>query len=119
MSYAITRPARSPAGVYYEVAASPRGDLLLWLSETGPGTWFSGTVGVLGLASLAINKTVFRGRWRTVVRQALESRSATPSAGVLWQQDVRKRDLEGLLGDLVRRIEAGSFVPETATDDVV
>jgi hypothetical protein len=38
VSYALSRPARSPTGAYYEVAASPRGDLLLWFSETGPGT---------------------------------------------------------------------------------
>jgi hypothetical protein len=38
----------------------------------------------------------------------------------LWRQDgVRKRDLDRVMGDLVARIEQGSFNPETAADGVV
>jgi hypothetical protein len=120
MSWALSRPARSPSGVYYEVDASPRGDLLLWSSETGPSTWASGNEGALGILSFLINKIGYKGRWRVVVRRAPESRSASPTSGLLWRQDgVRKRDLDQVMGDLVARIEQGSFHPETAADGVV
>jgi hypothetical protein len=119
VSYALSRPARSPTGAYYEVAASPRGDLLLWFSETGPSTWTSGDVGVLGILSLIVNKTIFKSRWRVIVRYAPESRSSSPTSGTLWHQDVRKRQLDAAMRDLARRIESGAFVPETATEGVV
>ena len=117
MSWALTRPARSPAGVYYEVAASPRGDLLLWLSETGPATWFSGNVGALGIVSLLVNKLFYRGRWQVVVRQSPASRATGPGLGVLWRtRNVRKRAVEDLMAELTQRIEAGSFRPDDEGD---
>ena len=91
MSYALSRPAKSPTGAYYEVAASPRGDLLVWFSETGPASWGSADLGIFGIVSFIVNKLVFKGRWRVVVRFAPESRSASPSSGVLWRQDGIKR----------------------------
>ena len=113
MSWALTQPARSPDGLYYEVAASPRGDLLLWLSETGPGTFFSGNVGALGIFSLLLNKIFYRGRWQVVVRHSPESRATGPGLGILWRRrDVRKRDVRDVMADLAKQIEAGSFRPD-------
>ena len=115
MSYALSRPAKSPTGAYYEVAASPRGDLLVWFSETGPASWGSGDIGILGIFSFIINKVVFKGRWRIVVGFAPESRSASPSSGILWRQDgVEKKDVESAMGAIVSRIERGDLAPETA-----
>src|SRR5437764_13834211 len=108
MGYALSRPARSSTGVYYEVAASPRGDLLLWYPGAGPANLNNATPGVLGLLSLLVNKIAFQGRWRIVVRQALERRAIGPTTGVLWRKDVRKRELEPLMQELVARIEAGT-----------
>ena len=106
--------------MYYEVDASPRGDLLLWSSETGPSTWLSGNEGALGILSFLINKIGYKGRWRVVVRRAPESRAASPTGGVLWQQNgVRRRDFDRVMDDLAARIEQGSFHPETAADGVV
>jgi hypothetical protein len=91
----------------------------VWSSETGPGTWTSGDVGVLGILSLIVNKTVFKGRWRIIVRPAPDSRSSVPTSGSLWHRDVKKRQLDQAMDDLARRIESGAFVPETAAEDVV
>jgi hypothetical protein len=77
------------------------------------------TPGVLGIASLIVNKIAFKGRWRVVVRQAAETREVNPTTGVLWRKDVRKREVEPLMQELVTRIEAGRFYPEQAADGVV
>src|SRR3954451_3829415 len=106
MGYALSRPARSSTGVYYEVAASPRGDLLLWYSGAGPASLNNATPGVLGLLSLLVNRIVFKGRWRVVVRQAAEGRDISPTTGILWRKDVRKREVEPLMQALTARIEA-------------
>jgi len=114
MSYARSRPVRSPDGRYYEVAASPRGDFLLYMSETGPATWLTGNTGSLGLASLIVNATLYRGRWRIVVKAAQTSRAASPTSGVLFSRDVRRREVDQGMNELARSIETDGL--ETAID---
>lgn len=111
MGWALSRPARSASGTYYEVAASPRGDVLLYYPGTGPLAGGNATPGVLGIVSFLVNKVAFKGRWRVVVRQFAETRDISPTTGILWRKDVRKREVEPLMQDLVARIEAGTFDP--------
>lgn len=118
MGYALARQARSSTGAYYEVAASPRGDLLLWYPGAGPANLNNATPGVLGLLSLLVNKIAFQGRWRVVVRQASEPRYQ-PHDGSPVAQGRPKRELVPLMQDLVARIEAGTFQPEQAVNGVV
>jgi len=119
VSWALSRPARSSRGAYYEVASSPRGDIQLWYPGYAPRSPGNITPGILGLLSLIVNKVAFRGRWRVVVRQATDGQGVNPTHGVLWHKDVRKREVEPLMQELVSRIEAGSFAPECAIDGVV
>lgn len=116
MSYVDSRPARSPDGAYYEVAASPRGDLLLYFSETGPQTWLSANVGVLGFLTFVVNRLVFRGRWQVVVRRAPASRSVGPGSGVLLRREVAGKAVEAELARLVAAIESGQLQPEAQPD---
>jgi hypothetical protein len=109
MSYARSQPARSPDGAYYEVAASPRGDLLLYQSETGIGSWFSASVGLLGLAGYLVNLVVFRRRWRVVVRTTMTSRAASPTSGVVFRRDVAKKSVDEMMLEFVTAIESGSI----------
>lgn len=111
MSYAMSRPAMSPAGVYYEVAASPRGDLLLYESETGPGTWLSGNVGAMGILSFFLNLLVYKRRWRVVVRQSSGDRSESPTSGVLLRREVPKKAVDSTMQELAAAIESGSLNP--------
>jgi len=119
MGWALSRPARSSRGPYYEVASSPRGDIQLWYSGNAPFSPGNITPGLLGLLSLVVNKLVFGGQWRVVVRQSPDGPEINPTRGVLWHKDVRKREVEPLMEELVSRIEAGSFAPAQAADGVV
>lgn len=119
MTWALSRPARATTGAYYEVAASPKGDLLLSYPGPGPVSPNDATPGALGFLSMLINTFAFRGRWRVVVRQAFDTRGASPTSGILWRTEVRKSEVERLMTDLVARIEAGTFNPEQAIDGVV
>ena len=119
MSWALSQPARSTTGAYYEVAASPRGDALLWYPGTGPPNTNNATPGVLGSVSFFVNKIAFKGRWRVVVRQFAATRDVSPTSGVLWRKDVRKREVDPLMRDLVAKIEAGTFSPEQAINGIV
>jgi hypothetical protein len=109
VSYARSQPARAPDGTYYGVCASPRGDLLLSQSETGPATWLSANVGVLGILGYLLNKAVYRGRWRVVVRQGEWRRSAGPKSGILATRDVPKEQVEPTIRALVTAVEDGSL----------
>jgi hypothetical protein len=114
VAYAISRPARAPEGTYYEVAASPRGDLLKYQSETGPQTWFSLLPGFLGFATFLVNRVVFHNMWRVIVRPAPESRLVGPGDGVMLQRDVKQRLVDNTVDDLVRDIESGQLDPLAA-----
>ena len=109
VSYALSRPARSPSGNYYEVCASPRGDLLVYFSETGPQTWFSTWLGSMGILSFLINRMRYAGRWQVVVRPA-QSRADIPTSGILWRDiQVQKREVDQVMQHVVNEIEAGHF----------
>ena len=101
----------SPAGLYYEVAASPRGDLLLFESETGPTTWLSTNVGSLGILSFLLNLLVYKRRWRVVVRHTSGGRSESPKAGILLSRDVPKKAVEATMLDWAEAIESGRLDP--------
>jgi len=109
MSYAQSQPARAPNGAYYEVCASPRGDLLLYQSETGPASWLTANIGVLGILGFLVNKIAFGGKWRLVVRQGEWRRSGNPKSGILATRDVRKREVDATVKALVAAIEDGSL----------
>lgn len=114
MSYALSRPAKAPTGEYYEVAASPRGDLLIWQSETGIASWVTGWIGVLGIISFFVNLFIYKRQWRVVVRETGGHRSENPTAYVLLHRDVPKKQAEATMEALAVAIERGELDPQTA-----
>jgi hypothetical protein len=106
VSYAITQPARAATGEYYDVCASPRGDLLVWFAESGPQSWESMNLGVFGILSFFINLVVFRRKWRVIIRTATGGRFASPTSGVIYRQTVSKLDAQDTVTETARTIEA-------------
>lgn len=104
----------APTGLYYEVAASPRGDLLIWQSEMGPASWITAIIGVLGIVSFFVNLIVYKRQWRVVVRETGGHRSENPTAYVLMHRDVPKKQAEATMEELAVAIERGSLDPEAA-----
>lgn len=104
----------APNGRYYEVAASPRGDLLIWQSETGPASWFTTMIGTLGILSFFVNLLVFKRQWRVVVRESGGHRSESPTSYVLLQRDVPKKQAEATMDELAGAIERGELDPDQA-----
>jgi hypothetical protein len=100
VSYAQSRPVRDPSGIPYEVLASPRGDLLVRIPESGPLNWLTTAPGWLGLLSLLINLVVFRGRWQVFARPL-------GSTEILGASIVRRRDVDGVMSQLAAEITAG------------
>jgi hypothetical protein len=113
VSYALSRPAMAPTGRYYEVAASPRGDLLIWQSETGIASWVTAWIGVFGIVSFFVNLVVYKREWRVVVREFHASRSSDPASNVLLSRDVPKNRAEATMEQLASQIEKGELDPET------
>ena len=114
MSYVIARPARAPTGEYYDVCASPRGDLLIWFAESGPQTWQSLNVGGLGIISFVINLLVFRRRWKIIVRVANGDRFQSPTSGVLFSRIVSGAEAYPAVDDIVKTIETQGLAAVTA-----
>jgi hypothetical protein len=106
----------APSGLYYEVAASPRGDLLIWQSETGVASWVTAWIGVLGIVSYFVNLIVYKRQWRVVVRESGGHRSENPTAYVLFHRDVPKKQAESTMEELARAIETGTLDPEAASN---
>lgn len=104
----------APTGRYYEVAASPRGDLLIWQSETGIASWVTAWIGVLGIVSFFVNLIVYKRQWRVVVRDSHARRSGNPASNVLLSRDVPKKRAEATMEQLASQIESGELDPETA-----
>ena len=103
----------APSGLYYEVAASPRGDLLIWQSETGPASWVTAIIGVLGIVSFFVNLLIYKRPWRVVVRETGGHRSENPTAYILLHRDVPKKQAAATMQELAIAIETGSLDPET------
>jgi hypothetical protein len=96
------------------VAASPRGDILKYESETGPQTWTSLTPGLFGFVTFLVNRLVFRNMWRVIVRPAPESRLVGPGYGVLFHRDVKQRLVGVTMDEVVAQIESGDLDPLAA-----
>jgi hypothetical protein len=103
----------APSGLYYEVAASPRGDLLIWQSETGPASWLTAVIGVLGIVSFFVNLLFYKRQWRVVVRESGGHRSESPTSYILLHRDVPKKQADTTMNELAVAIETGSLDPET------
>lgn len=102
MSYAQSRTVRDPAGIPYEVLASPRGDLLVGIPEGGPQNWLTTAPGWLGLLSLLLNVIVFRGRWQVFVRPLGTSKSLRATV-------VRRHDVDDVMNQMATDIAAGQL----------
>src|SRR4051812_48040706 len=91
VAHARSLVVNDPAGPPVLVAASPCGDLLvLWPEDGGTRllSWVSLLPGLLGFASLLLNRLVFRRRWRVVAHAG-----GTPSGRVLHREDVDRTDV--------------------------
>jgi hypothetical protein len=109
VSYAVSHLVRAPSGIYYEIAASPRGDLLLFQAEDGIGSWLSTNTGTLGILSFLLNLIIYRRSWRIVVKRAPLSQRESPTRGILMRRDVKRSLVDHTIETLTKGIETGDL----------
>lgn len=104
--FPLGRRVTSPTGEVFDIVAARQGDMR-WLNAGNPFSLTNALPGILGILTLLVNMTVFRGRWVVAVGSAPVT--SLRSGDELQRQVVAGRSVEASIESLASKVRDGTF----------